>query len=112
MNIEVNWSGEYACLCSGEWTIIIDGVKLTGLGSDTFDTKGEYESWHFDEDYQEYWETYSSGIPFSEWKKDPPNNLLGSLEHHGIEPTKELLHHLYEAIQEHDWRHGSCGGCI
>lgn len=29
MKVEANWSGSYSCLCSGEWTLFIDGKDVS-----------------------------------------------------------------------------------
>ena len=111
MQINVEWTGGYPTLCFGEWVIVIDGMKLTGIESGDFNTFGVYQSWHF-EDWSEVFEDDEDGIEFEDWKEQPPNGLVDSLKMHGFEVSEELLYLLYEKIQEADWRHNSCGGCI
>lgn len=111
MDIQVEWTGTYPCLCFGKWLITIDGIPLTGLDSDSFNTLGTYSSWHF-EDWSEVFEDHEAGLLFEEWKLNPPNNLKESLGIHGFTVDDDLLIELYKAIQLEDWRHGSCGGCI
>lgn len=116
MKIEVNWSGGYPTLCYGKWTIVIDGIKLTGLEQEHFSTYGVYDTWHF-EDWNDVWETYTDGYRFNSWYKNllahDTNGLKSSLVRHGFDINNEdFIEDLYEAIQEKDWRHSSCGGCI
>ena len=111
MQISVEWTGSYPTLCFGRWNIVIDGIKLTGLGNDDFSTYGTYQSWHF-EDWSEVFEDNEEGLHFDVWKINPKNKLLESLERHGFEVSDELLFLLYGEIQACDWRSNSCGGCI
>lgn len=110
--VSVNWTGSYPCLCSGQWEIVVDGIPLTGIESNPFHTYGNYASWHFGEDWDEQWEYHNSGLDFDEWFKETPNGLRESLQRHGFTITEELMKNLYDCINEVDWQHGSCGGCI
>lgn len=111
----VEWTGCYPCLCHGEWIIKYDGIELTipeEWKDVPMDTYGEFGRWHFDEDYMEEWDYYEDG-----WEKDIWINrnlywVKPMFEEHNIEITDELLSELYDKIQDEDWRHGSCGGCI
>lgn len=111
-NITAEWTGSYPCLCHGEWIIHVDGIKLTGIQNDSFNTLGNYDEWYFGDNWSEEWDSYRDGVCFEEWVADVPNGLRESLVRHCIEPTSELLHALYVAISDVDWRSGSCGGCI
>lgn len=111
-NIEVAWTGSYPCLCSGEWKIKIDGQDMSHLIPEEMrcspmNTFGSYSSWHFDEDWCEQFEDYYDGLNFKEWKEQY-SDLLFKL---GIVDDQEAQS-LYSKIQDCDWRHGSCGGCI
>lgn len=109
--ITVHWTGRYPTLCYGEWKIIIDGICLTGIEDSPFKTIGDYQSWHFEEDYSEVFEDYEDGESFSiGWLET--NGLQDSLNRHGIILTEEEQIDLYDKIQSEDWRHNSCGGCI
>ena len=111
-DIEVAWTGCYPCLCSGEWKIKIDGQDMSNLIPEEMrcspmNTYGSYSSWHFDEDWCEHFEDYYDGLKFKEWKEQY-SDLLFKL---GIADDQEAQS-LYSKIQNCDWRHGSCGGCI
>lgn len=97
-------------MCYGQWEIIIDGILLTGIENLPFDTTGTYSSWHF-ENWLEVFEDFEDGVDFSEdWLST--NGLSNSLIRHRISLTTDEKIELFSKIQEQDWRHGSCGGCI
>lgn len=103
----VEWTGSYPNLCSGEWKITYEGkpVKLSKeLAKDCMNTAGTYSSWHF-EDWSEVFEDYSDGLEFDEW-------IAANPWVSAITKDKPEQMELYWKIQEKDWRHGSCGGCI
>lgn len=115
MEISVDWSGSYPSLCFGEWAIIIDGIKLSGLESGNFDTRKEYGSWHF-ENWDDVWEYEVQGMDIDKWVeyviKNDTNGLRSSLERHGFKDIEQVLENLYPYINDKDWKHSSCGGCI
>lgn len=107
--VTATWTGKYPCLCSGEWIITVDGEPVDipeELKRSPMNTKKLYFAWSFDESFHEQWEDYEAGLDYKDWiqeKKDWLQDLhLSSVETHA----------LYRAINESDWRHGSCGGCI
>lgn len=104
---EVEWTGGYPNLCSGEWIIKKDGVKVDlpeEVRSESMGTYGTYSSWHF-EDWSEVFEDYKDGMKFKKWIE---SNAWAKT----IAPTVEEQKELFEKISEKDWRHNSCGGCI
>lgn len=115
--IYVNWSGRYPNLCSGQWTIKIDNMHLPipeYFISSPMNTCGTYQSWHFESNWSEVWDSYDDG---SDWFHE--NDWL----HYAFECLAEgynliwtgdrnILREIYEEITEKDWRSGSCGGCI
>ena len=128
--ITVEWTGAYPNLCSGEWLIRINGKliedgkdydpydkrkMMTPYGSvlrESMNTAGTYQSWHF-EDWSEVFEDYESGYAFKQWEETEIAKKLFTL----IEKNKIILSGkekeiLFEALQDNDWRSGSCGGCI
>ena len=110
-NVIVNWSGEYPCLCSGEWSLIIDGVNFShlipeNLRNEEMRTLNTYSHWKFNDDFLEEWEYYPDGLPCYEWIEANKYWL------DQITEDTEILIAIYEAINEKDWRHGQCGGCI
>ena len=108
--VEAKWSGSYPCLCSGSWTLIIDGKDVSKkipkkLRKSSMNTLGTYQSWHF-EDWMEVFEDYSDGLDCDEWIDENDYWLKEITDNND---TKILI---YQAINKEDFRSGSCGGCI
>lgn len=62
MNIKVEWTGKWPCLCYGEWKLTIDGEDRSSfipeeLRRSEMGTFGIYSSWHF-ENWIEVFEDY------------------------------------------------------
>lgn len=109
--VTAEWSGKFPNLCRGEWTLIIDGKDVSEkipakIRKSHMRTFGAYDTWHFDDDWNEVWETYDAGLSESEWIKEN-NPWLSS-----ITTDQEVLGEIFRAFQSEDWRHNSCGGCI
>ena len=115
MKIEVSWTGEYPCLCFGSWQITIDGNKLpipeNRIGSD-MGTFGTYQSWHFDGEWNEVFESYDEGDFFETWIDGNKEWIDAGLKEIGVELSDFDYRNLYDEISASDWRSGSCGGCI
>jgi hypothetical protein len=116
MKFDVTWTGGYPTLCFGKWKIIIDGIELTGIETENFNTFGTYDTWHF-ENWDAVWETYQDGLHFDSWYtsliSEDINGLKSSLIRHGFDiKNEDFIHDLYDEIASKDWRHNSCGGCI
>lgn len=108
--VKAKWSGSYPCLCVGEWTLKVDGKDVSkkipeDLRKSSMNTYGTYQSWHF-EDWLEVFEDYSDGLCCEEWIKENDYWLNEITDNRD---TKILI---YNAINEQDFRSGSCGGCI
>lgn len=103
----VEWTGSYPSLCSGCWEITYKGEPVD-LPEDVYNsemnTYGSYQTWHF-ENWLEVFEDYEDGLNFDDWIK--ANSWVDSIT---TDPAERL--ELYLKIQEKDWRHNSCGGCI
>lgn len=111
MNIKVEWTGKWPCLCSGEWKLYIDGMDKSelipeNLRQSDMGTFGTYSSWYFDDDYLEQFEDYEDGMECDEWIEHNKYWLNNISTEHNVQEE------LYYAFQASDWRHGSCGGCI
>ena len=107
---EADWSGEYPCLCSGEWKLFQNGRDISDkipedLRTRDMNTYGFYDYWEFDENYNEYWYSYTDGLRFDDW-------ILENRWVKSITDVSEEWVKIYEAFQDWDWRHGQCGGCI
>lgn len=110
-NIRTKWSGSYPCLCSGEWSLYIDGKNYSSvipenLRSSEMDTFGAYEKWYFNKDWSEEWESYEDGLTVDQWIK---KNIAWLRK---LPLNSEQYHDVYTAFQANDFRMGSCGGCI
>ena len=75
MKVEAKWSGSYPCLCSGEWTLFIDGKDLSDkipkdLINEPMYTNGVYSSWRFGSDWEEEWDNYEDGLECEDWIKE------------------------------------------
>lgn len=108
--VTAEWSGVWPHLCSGEWTLVINGEDVTDkipakIRKSHMGTFGTYEKWHF-ENWNEVWETYTDGLRESEWI-EKNNSWLST-----IATDQEVLGDIFRAFQSEDWRHESCGGCI
>ena len=69
--VVAEWTGEYPCLCCGEWRLTIGGVDWSNAipidkRYSHMNTAGTYQEWHF-EDWQEVFEDYEDGLEFDEW---------------------------------------------
>jgi hypothetical protein len=114
-DLYVEWTGSYPCLCSGEWIIKYKDVELNvpeNLKHREMGTLIEYSTWQFDENWMEEWESHTDGLDKDTWIKRNEEWITKMFEEKDIKVTEELLSELYDKIQEEDWRHGSCGGCI
>lgn len=106
--VTAEWTGDYPCLCSGEWIITIGGEKIElpdEVRTSPMGTHGTYNTWTFGEDWEEVWSQYEDGLDFEPWLQE--NSWVSNLN---LSPEEER--DLYDAISEEDWRHNSCGGCI
>lgn len=114
-NFKAEWSGGYPSLCFGEWHISYDGEMLTlpeSIKCSPMNTFKEYQSWHFNDDYIEEFESYDAGKDFNEWILDNHAWIDDAFNLLKIETKEENYKNLYDAINAEDWRHNSCGGCI
>lgn len=114
MVITASWSGTYPCLCYGVWEILVDGKHLPipdDIVREPMNTFGTYQEWHF-EDWLEVFEDYEDGLGEYEWIEKNKYWIDAGLEKIGKKFSNQDYERLYCAIQENDFRRGSCGGCI
>ena len=109
--VNAYWSGSYPTLCYGKWTLEVNGIDVSSLipkelVCNEMNTFGTYQEWCFDDDGYEKFEDYEDGLICREWI-DENKYWLDTITD-DIDVQKEI----FNAINEHDWRHGSCGGCI
>ena len=110
MKVEAKWSGSYPNLCSGKWTLFIDGKDMSDkipkdLKNEPMNTYSTYSEWYF-KNWSETWDDYKDGLECEDWIKENKEWL------NKITTDKCEQEDIYYAFQLNDWRHGSCGGCI
>lgn len=120
-DINVKWTGKWPSLCCGKWIITIDGISLTCLDNDNFQTYNYYcngmlEIQAMENDDEMVDANYYDGLFFEEWleklKTYDINGLYASLKTHGFNVEDvDFLEELYNKINSSDWRSSSCGGC-
>lgn len=109
--IEASWSGSYPCLCSGKWTLMVNGEDVSNkipeeLRKSSMNTYGTYQNWYFDNNWSEVFEDYVDGLKCDDWiveNKEWLNNISTDIS---------MQREIFAAINEQDFRSGSCGGCI
>ena len=109
--VKANWSGGYPSLCCGQWSLEVDGCDVTDkipeeLRVVNMNTYGTYSEWHFDDNWMEVFEDYFDGLKCDDWiatNKEWLNKISQDLD---------IQKEIFEAIQQEDFRPGSCGGCI
>jgi hypothetical protein len=109
--VKAKWSGSYPCLCCGEWTLEVNGVDVSKyipaeLKDGEMNTYKTYERWYFGDDWDVITEDYQDGLMCNEWIEE--NKYWLDVITDDINIQREIFY----AINEEDFRHGSCGGCI
>jgi len=108
--VKAKWSGSYPALCHGEWYLSVSGEDVSGfipqeLKNSPMWTAGTYYAWHF-ENWLEVFEPYEDGLDCDEWINEN-KDWLGR-----ITTDSKTQKEIFYAIQEEDFRWGSCGGCV
>ena len=106
MIVRAEWTGQYPCLCSGEWKLFIGDQDYSHMIPEDkrcshMNTAGVYSEWHF-ENWLEVFEDYEDGLEFEEWLVENP--WVRDL------PASDL--DIFIAFSCEDFRPGQCGGCI
>jgi len=103
------WSATGNNLCLGAWEIDYAGRRLD-LGSE----RGEADmgtfgifSWIFPDD-----EDLAEGLDEDQWIAENTGWLDQLFAAHAIPCDAAHRRWFYQAINPHDWRCGSCGGCL
>ena len=109
--VKAKWNGKYPNFCSGQWTLIVNGVDVTdkipmNLINSPMNTYGIYNNWRFSSDWDVIWDNYYDGLSCSEWIKENDYWL------NEITKDNSIKSDIYYAINSEDFRQGCCGGCI
>lgn len=108
---EAFWSGAYPNLCSGEWSLLVNGVNVSDqipedLREDPMDTRKTYTACYYDyEIHDETYREYEYGLDCRAWIEKNKSWL------DKITTDDNVQIQIYEAFRAKDWRWG-CGGCI
>lgn len=103
------WTAEGNNLCLGRWELSYQGRPLdldADRGESEMGTFGIF-SYIFPDD-----EDLAEGLPEDEWIVENGAWLGTFLATHGIPADEIHLRWFYRAVNPHDWRCGSCGGCL
>lgn len=106
--VKAVWTGEFPCLCHGEWKLSVDGADVSDLipeelRYDPMYTFGSYPHWYWDEDGYGEWEYVTNGKKKDEWIEENAA-WLGNIP---ADPGD-----IFDAFNAADFRLNSCGGCI
>lgn len=109
--VEAKWSGKYPNVCSGKWTLIVNGIDVSDkipseLINHPMNTYNSYYKWKFGADWNVIWDNYYDGLFCSEWIEENDYWL------NTITKDKYIKEEIYYAINSQDFQYGSCGGCI
>lgn len=111
MKIEAKWTGDYPNLCSGQWILKVNNKDVSHLipeelRNEPMNTYRTYQCWHFNDNWEEKWDSYKDGLFCDEWIKENKEWLNKISTDHSAQAE------IYEVINSQDWRYGECGGCI
>lgn len=102
------WSVQGSSLCLGHWEISYLGQPLDISAERREEDMGTHAIYSFifpdDEDFAE-------GLPEGEWILENAGWLGSLFAAHNIPIDEAHLRWFYQAVNKHDWRCGSCGGC-
>lgn len=110
---DVEWTGSWPTLCFGKWIVRKNGVEVDAgdlpFQGEPAGTLGDYSSWSFDSDWEVEDHTSEDGLGVDEWIRRYGEAIAERLP---LDDVDADLRALYWAFNEHDFRPGSCGGCI
>lgn len=110
ISVDAEWSGEWPCLCNGEWTLIVNGKNVSqkipaDLRVSSMGTYGIYSSYYFNECGADIFSEYEDGLACDEWIEKNKCWL------DAISTDTLVQVEIFNAISANDFRSGSCGGC-
>ncbi|HEY3326281.1 MAG TPA: hypothetical protein VGK14_03825 [Novimethylophilus sp.] len=103
------WTAKGNNLCLGHWEIRYRDQLLSLEAAHCDNDMGTYGIFSYiypdDEDFAE-------GLPESDWIIENAQWLADLFAKHDVPFDEAHLRWFYQAVNAHDWRCGSCGGCI
>lgn len=103
------WTATGTNLCLGQWEIHYNG-RLIKLGAPRHEkdmgTFGIFSYLYPDD------EDLTEGLPEDDWILENAGWLADLFAANDIPIDEAHLRWFYQAINPHDWRCGSCGGCL
>ena len=106
---KASWSAKGHTLCLGHWEVFYNGMEVMlppKVKENHMDTFGIF-SFLFPDD-----EDYAEGLGEADWIDKNVEWLLEVFQQHQIPFDAQHLTWFYHAVNQQDWRCGSCGGCI
>lgn len=104
-----HWTAKGNNLCLGHWEIRYRDQPLSleaGRRANDMGTFGIFSYIYPDN------EDFAEGLQESDWVIENAEWLAGLFARHAIPFDEAHLRWFYQAVNPHDWRCGSCGGCI
>lgn len=106
---EAQWTVKGSNLCLGQWQISYMGKRLELSAERKKNDMGTYAIYSYiypDDD------CYAEGSPEEAWISENRDWLTELFIQHGIPTDDAHFRWYYQAVNQQDWRCGSCGGCI
>ena len=106
---QVNWSSKGHTLCLGHWEIkyLVLPVVLPRERQDK--DMGTENIYNFMDPEDEL---YREGLGEDDWIVENIEWLSDVFIEHNIPLEENIMRAFYQAVNQADWRCGSCGGCI
>ena len=103
------WSEQGHTICLGHWEIRYRGEPLDLPSERQTEDMGTFGifSFLFPDDPE-----FAEGLEEEEWVLENIDWLTELFHANGIPVDEEHLRWFYHAVNNQDWRCGSCGGCI
>lgn len=103
------WTAKGNNLCIGHWEIYYHGQMLDPGAERRDKDMGTYGifSYIFPDD-----EEYAEGLTEDRWIAENSTWLAELFVLHGIPCDEAHMRWFYQAVNLHDWRCSSCGGCL
>lgn len=104
-----NWTAKGNNLCLGQWEIRYREKPLTLDAAKRDSDMGTYGmySYIYPDD-----EEFAEGVPEDDWIAANAAWLEALFAAHDIPFDETHMRWFYQAVNPHDWRCSSCGGCI